>query len=187
MTNLPLWNHWSMLLICQSTTMGVYGAWIRTYFVLCSRTCGTFGGLIWFPTGSRQAARSARICETDLFTSHWWISLIKASCADLWCFFFYLRLSKRLSKQSRRRWFETLFWPSWRHCNASPETPLMHFRTNAARVLFLKISLNSIWQIWHHLPTLFFNNRSRLYENQQICTDITLNKAGFICQSDLRV
>ena len=32
-------------------------------------------------------------------------------------FFFDLRLTKRLSKQSRRRWFETLSRSLWRHCN----------------------------------------------------------------------
>ena len=31
--------------------------------------------------------------------------------------FFDLRLNKRLSKQSRRRWFETLLGSSWRHSN----------------------------------------------------------------------
>ena len=31
--------------------------------------------------------------------------------------FFGLRLNKRLSKQSRRRWFETPSRPLWRHCN----------------------------------------------------------------------
>ena len=31
--------------------------------------------------------------------------------------FFDLRLNKRLSKQPRRRWFETLSRPLWRHCN----------------------------------------------------------------------
>ena len=31
--------------------------------------------------------------------------------------FFYLRLNKQLSKQSRRRWFETPLHPLWRHCN----------------------------------------------------------------------
>ena len=31
--------------------------------------------------------------------------------------FFDLRLNKRLSKQSRRRWFETQSRSSWRHCN----------------------------------------------------------------------
>ena len=33
--------------------------------------------------------------------------------------FFDLRLSKRLSKQSRRRWFETPSRSMWRHCNES--------------------------------------------------------------------
>ena len=33
---------------------------------------------------------------------------------------FDLRLNKRFSKQSRRRWFETLSRPLWRHCNAIP-------------------------------------------------------------------
>ena len=32
--------------------------------------------------------------------------------------FFDLRLNKRLSKQSRGWWFETLSHPLWRHCNA---------------------------------------------------------------------
>ena len=32
--------------------------------------------------------------------------------------FFYLRLNKRMSKQSRRRWFDTLLRSLWRHCNA---------------------------------------------------------------------
>ena len=36
--------------------------------------------------------------------------------------FFYLRLTKRLSKQSRRRWFETLSCSLWRHCNVVPNS-----------------------------------------------------------------
>ena len=39
-------------------------------------------------------------------TGHRWIPLTKASDAELLCFF-YLRLIKQLSKQSRHRWFET--------------------------------------------------------------------------------
>ena len=49
------------------------------------------------------------------FTGHRWILVTKASDAELWCFF-YLRLSKHLSKQSRRRWFETPSRPLLRHC-----------------------------------------------------------------------
>ena len=40
----------------------------------------------------------------------------KASDAELWCF---LRLNKRLRKQSWGCWFETLSCPLWRHCNDS--------------------------------------------------------------------
>ena len=40
----------------------------------------------------------------------------KASDAELWCFF-YLRLNKRLSKQSWGWWFETPSYPLWRHRN----------------------------------------------------------------------
>ena len=36
--------------------------------------------------------------------------------------FFDLRPNKRLSKQSRRRWFETPRHSLWRHCNAGVET-----------------------------------------------------------------
>ena len=35
--------------------------------------------------------------------------------------FFYLRLNKRLSKQSRGWWFETLSRPLWRHCTVNVE------------------------------------------------------------------
>ena len=48
------------------------------------------------------------------FTGHPWIPLTKASDAKLWCFF-YLRLNKRLSKQSRRWWFETPSRSLWCH------------------------------------------------------------------------
>ena len=60
------------------------------------------------------------------FPRHWpfvrestgqrWIPLTKASDAELWCFL-YRSLNKRLSKQSRRQWFETTSRSLWRHCN----------------------------------------------------------------------
>ena len=43
---------------------------------------------------------------------------IKASDAELWCFF-YLRLNKRLSKQSWGWWFATPSRPFWRHRNVA--------------------------------------------------------------------
>ena len=48
-------------------------------------------------------------------TGHLWIPRTKARDAEFW--FFYLRQNKRLSKQSRRRLFETPSCSLWRHCN----------------------------------------------------------------------
>ena len=45
-----------------------------------------------------------------------WIPRTKASDTELW-YFFDLRLSKRLNKQSKRSWFETPSRSLWRHCN----------------------------------------------------------------------
>ena len=53
------------------------------------------------------------------FTGHRWIPRAKASDAELWCLFFYLRLNKRLSKQSWGWWFETPTHPLWRRCNGT--------------------------------------------------------------------
>ena len=55
-----------MLLMCQNTTMRVYGAWIKIYCVLCSKTYNTLHSCHYFPAGSWQAARVARIWETSL-------------------------------------------------------------------------------------------------------------------------
>ena len=52
------------------------------------------------------------------FTGPRWIPRTKANDAELWCFF-YLRLNKRLSKQSWGWWFETLSRSLWRHRNDS--------------------------------------------------------------------
>ena len=48
------------------TQMRVDGAWIRMYYVLCSKTYGTFSCLFWSPVGSRRAARGTAICEICL-------------------------------------------------------------------------------------------------------------------------
>ena len=46
---------------------------------------------------------------------HWWILHTKASDAGLWWVFFYLCRNKRLSKQWRGWWFETLSCPLCSH------------------------------------------------------------------------
>ena len=50
------------------------------------------------------------------FSGHRWISH-KRPVTRSFDVFFYLRLSKRLSKQSWGWWFETPSHPLWRHCN----------------------------------------------------------------------
>ena len=42
---------------------------------------------------------------------------------ELWCFLD-LRLSKRMSQQSRRRWLETPSHTLWRHCNGCFSSPV---------------------------------------------------------------
>ena len=54
------------------------------------------------------------------------IPLTKASDAEL-LYFFYLRLNKRLSKHSWRRWFETTLRSLWRHFNAYASWYLMKY------------------------------------------------------------
>ena len=49
--------------------MWVCGTWIRTYYVLCSKTYSTLGGLFWTPAGWWWATRGAHICETRLIDS----------------------------------------------------------------------------------------------------------------------
>ena len=49
------------------------------------------------------------------FTGHLCIPLTKATDAELWWFFFHLRLNKRLSKQSWGWWFETPSRSLWCH------------------------------------------------------------------------
>ena len=63
------------------------------------------------------------------FTGPWWIPRTKASDADV---FFDLRLNKRLSKQWRGWWFETLSRPIWRHRNLGAYSAmLLEYSDNA--------------------------------------------------------
>ena len=66
-------------------------------------------------------------CVTGLlwgeFTGHRWIPLTKASDAELLCFL-WSAPDQTVSKQSRRRWFETWSRPLWSHCNG-PASPVL--------------------------------------------------------------
>ena len=70
-------------------------------------------------------------CLTDplcgVFIGQWWILRTKASDARSFDIFFDLCPNKRLSKQSWRRWFETLSGSLWRHCNDSGSSSSLQY------------------------------------------------------------
>ena len=49
-----------------------YGAWIKIYYILCSKTYSTSGNLFQSPDNSRQAARRTRICDTRNIITQWY-------------------------------------------------------------------------------------------------------------------
>ena len=95
----------------------------------------------------------------------------KASDAKLWYdVFFHLRLNKRLSKQSRRRWFEAPSRSLWRHYNAvlgGDGHKSVHQYVGVCNrildwvsfsvVLFLDIFQDVIWYMYITKPNLVSN------------------------------
>ena len=72
--------------------------------------------------------------------------------------FFYLRLNNRLSKHSRRRWFETPLRSLWRHCNDALSCYLVviytTFSSNCSKILslvlhvFSSVPVKQPWKTW---------------------------------------
>ena len=107
------------------------------------------------------------------FTGDWWIPLAQTVTRSF-DVFFDLRLNKRLSKQSRHRWFETPSRSLWRHCNVVPNSdPMVRAATGSfgvQRVTLVQFLIGetgqiggfrALWkewpQIWHTaLPWLSF-------------------------------
>ena len=81
----------------------------RTKHILTSAEAGEQAGE---PSNENIFRVTGHLCGEC--TGHRWIPRRKASDAELWLFF-YLRLNKRLSKQSRSWWFQTQSRPLWRH------------------------------------------------------------------------
>ena len=85
--------------------------------------------------------------------------------------FFDLRLNKRLSKQSRGWWFETLSRPLWRHCNAKCKTVTFLYIGNLLELLQActnaKGQISQRNRIWYGSPRFHFCNK---------VLDIELNK-----------
>ena len=59
--------------------------------------------------------------------------------------FFDLRLNKRLSKQSRSRWFETILRSLWRHCNVNS--------TPCSQALATGLKMRNISRPWPNLSS----------------------------------
>ena len=58
--------------------------------------------------------------------------------------FFYLRLNKRLSKQSRRRWFQAPLRSLWRHCDIEQND--RHFADDTFKCIWcFKDNHNIVW------------------------------------------
>ena len=93
-----------------------------------------------------------------------WIHLTKASDAEFWCVF-YLSLNTRLSKQSRRWWFQTPSSSLWRRCDdIEAETTLQTFPRRYFKCTYLnenvwislKISLAFVSKLRiNNIPALF--------------------------------
>ena len=110
------------------------------------------------------------------YSGHRWISIAKAIGAELWCF--YLRLSKRLSKQSWQWWFETPSPSLWHHCNDNW----------AARCFTQKSPCSTLILIWSHtrhnhsLTSNVHITASGKLLRMAIYFSISKNHARFRCQ-----
>ena len=101
------------------------------------------------------------------FTSHRWIPLTNASDAELWCLF-YIRLNKRLSKQSRRRWFETPSRLLGSHCN-SDEIPSLYL---SLEIVVTNFEWTGTAFVIHETPTHCVSTKSRIqstYISAELC------------------
>ena len=118
-----------------------FSCWWQNYHIRCHDGCDQ--GIFWYqdtgwftvayhayyalssPSDQSVLGTSWRHHQTETFSAllalcEWnppitpWIPLQRPVSFDV---FFNLRLNKQLSKQGRRRWFETPSHSLWRHCN----------------------------------------------------------------------
>ena len=83
---------------------------------------------------------------------------------------FGLRLNKRLSKQSRRRWFDTPLCSLWRHCDAAQDCPgsyrhrtgLVMGMCSISNQMEIKCSSLLGQLSWYHI---FYSNQWISFEN----------------------
>ena len=82
------------------------------------------------------------LCESPVNSPH------KGQWRGALMFFFYLRLNKRLNKQSRSRWFETPSRPLWRYCNVLPIGCSFANSWQILAVVFLKQTSLNVHTWW---------------------------------------
>ena len=107
--------HWLKKLLIAVVIQGLYNEIcisISHFPILFSR-CGQSDPMVTLWNGNIFRITGPLCGET---TGHRSIPLIKASDGELWCPL-WSAPEQRLSKQSRRRWFETPSRSLWRHCN----------------------------------------------------------------------
>ena len=93
------------------------------------------------------------------------------SSAELWFFCFDLRLNKRLSKQSRRRWFEASSHSLWHQCNVvRKRCPCQVSETNVSLYFFnwYRDYKYRIFTPWYTITAIYF---VWLVPTPGICTD----------------
>ena len=71
-----------MLLMCQNTPIQVYGAWIQTYYILCSKTYSSFGN-VWLV---RDKPLGAPTSVKLVYSFHTWHSTLLGESLDIYSF-----------------------------------------------------------------------------------------------------
>ena len=69
-----------LLLMCKKSAMRVYGAWIKRYCILCSKTYRTLHSCHNFPAGSWQSARA----PTSVKRVYWDLHILCTRKARTW-------------------------------------------------------------------------------------------------------
>ena len=109
---------------CEMSAILSRGRWVKKTCLTLEVITALTGGLAPSSLGHQHLMTSSNGSIYSRFIGPgWWKPPVTGGfpsqrpvtrCFDV---FFDLRLNKRLSKQSRRRWFETPSRPLWRHCN----------------------------------------------------------------------
>ena len=122
-----------------------------------------FRGMMTSSNGNISALLG--LCVSGEMTGHQRIPLTKASDTELWCFLWFA-LDKRLSKQSRRQWFETPSRSLW--CTLMAIEVVFH--------KVLPLNHKDVGMRWNKGPNLWPLNlmysQPILLQNNCFCSDL---------------